>query len=125
MAETSVTKTITEATFESCIRDNDIVIFDFWAAWCAPCKQFSQVYERVAEHYKTVMFAKINIEEESSLADVFHIRSIPHLMVFKQGIVIYSEAGSMPESTLKELVEQALAADVSKIKAEMEGNDQI
>jgi len=110
---------LTGDKFEALIENNDIVFIDFWASWCAPCKQFAHVYERVAYSYKNIVFTKVNIEEESELADVFHIRSIPHLMVFKQGIAIYSEAGSMPESTLKELVEQALVADVSEIKAQL------
>lgn len=114
------TKSINGEQFESVIHDNEIVIIDFWAAWCAPCKQFAHIYERVAALYEKVVFAKINIEEEHELAEAFQIRSIPHLMVFKQGIVIYSEAGSMPESTLKELVQQALDADVSDIKAQLD-----
>lgn len=105
--------------FEALIRDNDIVVIDFWAVWCAPCRQFAHVFEKVAGQYNNIAFAKVNIEEEPDLAEAFQIRSIPHLMVFKQGIAIYSEAGSMPESTLKELVEQALKADVSEIKAQI------
>lgn len=115
-----MTQAITGNEFEAIIAKHDIVVVDFWAAWCAPCMQFAKVYERVSMLYETVLFAKINIEEEQEIAEAFHIRSIPHLMVFKQGIAIYSEAGSMPESTLKELVEQALKADVSGIKAQLE-----
>ena len=113
-------KSVSGSTFEKIIQDNEIVILDFWASWCAPCKQFSPVFERVAEQFKHLLFAKVNIEEEHEFAEVFQIRSIPHLMVFKQGIVIYSEAGSMPESTLKELVQQAIDADVSEIKAQLD-----
>ena len=123
--EYTITKSVNGEQFEAVIRDNEIVIIDFWASWCAPCKQFAQVYERVAAQYEHILFAKINIEEESELAEVFHIRSIPHLIVFKQGIVIYSEAGSMPESTLKELVQQALDADVSAIKAQLENDEAV
>ena len=116
-------QTITNAEFETLINENKIVFIDFWAAWCAPCKQFSQIYEQVAEQFPHIKFAKVNIETEQELAEVFEIRSIPHLMVFKEGIVIYSNAGSMPASTLNELVEQALEADVSAIKAQIAQED--
>ena len=123
MSGQSATKSVGSDHFESLIAENDIVFIDFWATWCAPCKQFAQVYERVAVLHSKVVFAKINIEEELELAETFQIRSIPHLMVFKQGIVIYSEAGSMPESTLQELVEQALVADVSDIRAQLNNHE--
>ncbi|MCW8399620.1 thioredoxin family protein [Legionella sp. PATHC038] len=114
---------ITSSEFESLINENEIVFIDFWADWCAPCKQFSKVYEQVAEQFPNIKFAKVNIEAEQQLSDFFEIRSIPHLMVFKEGIVIYSNAGSMPASTLKELVEQAVAVDVSAIKEELRQKD--
>lgn len=110
--------------FEVFIQKNEIVFIDFWATWCAPCKQFATIYERVAALNTGVAFASINIENESDLAEAFNIRSIPHLMVFKQGIAIYSEAGSIPESTLKELVEQALEADVSAIREQLDKGDE-
>ena len=109
--------------FEALIHKNELVFIDFWATWCAPCKQFGSVYERVAEQNANVVFAKINIENEPELAESFNIRSIPHLMVFKQGIAIYSEAGSMPESTLKELVEQAQEADVRAIREQLDQDE--
>lgn len=120
MTENNHVKAISTEQFEATIQDHEIVLFDFWASWCAPCKQFAHVYDKVAAAYPQILFAKINIEEQQELADTFQIRSIPHIMVFKQGIVIYSEAGSMPESTLKDLVEQAVSANVSEIKAQLE-----
>lgn len=114
---------VTSAEFQSLINENQIVFIDFWADWCAPCKQFSMIYEQVADQYPNIVFAKVNIEAEQQLSDFFEIRSIPHLMVFKEGIVIYSNAGSMPASTLKELIEQAEAVDVSAIKAELQEKD--
>lgn len=112
--------TVTSDGFESLIENNQLVFVDFWAPWCAPCKQFATTFERVAALHSDIVFAKVNIESEHELAETFQIRSIPHLMVFKQGIAIYSEAGSMPESTLKELVEQALDADVSAIREQLD-----
>lgn len=106
--------------FEALINNNELVFLDFWAEWCAPCKQFARVYEQVAAIHEQIKFAKVNIEEETSLAELFQIRSIPHLMVFKQGIAIYSEAGAMPESMFKELVAQAIAADVTELRAQID-----
>src|SRR5688500_13304033 len=114
------TKTLTSAEFETLINENELVFIDFWAEWCAPCKQFSKVYKQVAEQFPGIVFAKVNIEEQLDLADFFEIFSIPRLMVFKDSIVIYSDAGSMPESTLKELAQQALDADVSEIRSQLE-----
>ena len=92
-----------------------LVFVDFWATWCAPCKQFALAYERVAADNPAVVFVKVNVEEQSALAATFEIRSIPHLMVFKFGKLIFSEAGSMPEKALKELVEQALKLDAATL----------
>lgn len=117
-------QSINSNQFEKLIQENNIVFIDFWASWCAPCKQFSLIYDRVAALYPNIFFGKINIEEETELADAFQIRSIPHLMIFKSGIAIYSEAGSMPESTLKELVKQALDADVSAILDKIDEADE-
>ncbi len=114
---------VTGDTFEDLINHNQLVFVDFWARWCAPCKQLALIYDKVAELYPNIVFAKVNIEKESELAKLFQIRSIPHLMVFKQGIAIYSEAGGMPESTLKELIQQALDADVSAIRHQLDGDD--
>jgi thioredoxin 1 len=113
-------QTLSSDAFELFINENEIVFIDYWAEWCAPCKQFAKVYEKVSDQFPMIRFVKVNIEEQQELADFFEIRSIPHLMVFKEGIVIYSDAGSMPESTLKELAQQALDADVSDIRAQIE-----
>ena len=113
---------ISSSSFEEALLNNEILFLDFWAPWCAPCREFSRIYEQVAKDNLEICFATINIEEEQEIADSFQIKSIPHLMVFKQGIAIYSESGSMPESTLTDLVKQAKAADVSDVRAEIDNN---
>jgi thioredoxin 1 len=105
------------------VAQNDVVLVDFWTKWCAPCKEFSAVFERIANENQNLVFAKVNLEKESVLAEKFQIRSIPHLLIFKQGIVVYSESGSMPDSALKELVEQALTVDVSAIRAKIDSGE--
>jgi thioredoxin 1 len=105
--------------FESMIASHEIVFVDFWAKWCAPCKSFFPTYEQISKLYPNIAFTQVDIEAEQELAQVFEIRSIPHLMVFKKGIAVYSESGSMPLSTLKELAELAIAADVSDIVANL------
>jgi thioredoxin 1 len=112
-------QSIARNQFESITNSHDVIFVDFWAAWCAPCKQFSRVYELVSQQFSSILFAKVNIEEQQELADFFEIRSIPHLMVFKHGVVIYSDAGTIAESTLKDLAQQALDTDVSAIRAQM------
>lgn len=105
---------VSHLDFDALINNNELVFVDFWAAWCAPCKQFLKAYEQVSEQYPTIIFAKVNIEEQQELAQLFEIRSIPHLMVFKSGIVIYSDAGVLTETTLKELAQQALDVDMGQ-----------
>jgi thioredoxin 1 len=110
--------------FEEIIMEEPIVFVDFWATWCAPCKQFSVVYERVAAAHQNILFATIDIEKSPELSDMFEIRSVPHLMVFKEGIAIYSDSGSVPESVLKELLEQAVSADMSAIKEQLDAAEE-
>ncbi len=108
------------ADFQKAIDTEVIVFVDFWATWCAPCTQFAKVYERVAEQFSTILFTTVDIEHAEKLAEMFNIQSVPHLMVFKQGIAIYSDSGALPESSLKELAEQALVADVRAIRKQLD-----
>ena len=88
---------------------------DFGAPWCGPCQSFTKIFEQLASEFLDVCFAQVNVEQFPHLAETFHIHSIPHLIVFKQGIAIYSESGNMPASILKELLVQARNADVSAL----------
>ncbi len=115
---------LNEQNLEKTIVENDIVIIDFWAEWCGPCKSFSPIYEEVSEKYPDIVFAKVNTEQEQAIAAHFQIRSIPTLMVFREQIVLFSEAGMLPASALEELVTQVKGLDMDKVKAEIEAADQ-
>lgn len=114
----SLVKSIQASQFETLLAEQPILFVDFWAPWCVPCKQFKEIYEKVSTQYPSIFFGSVNIEQEAALGELFELRSIPHVMVFKQGVAIYSESGSMPESTLKELAEQALIVDVKAAQEE-------
>lgn len=103
---------VTPEQLDELVQSSSLLLVDFWAEWCVPCKQFASVYEEIAAEYPDVIFAKVDIAKEAELAETFEIRSIPHLLIFKQGMIIYSESGSMPKSRLQTLVSQAQAVDV-------------
>ena len=105
--------------FEQVIESTPIVFVEFWATWCVPCTQFAKVYAQVAKANPNILFASVDVEQVSTLSELFEIRSVPYVMVFKEGIAIYSDAGVLPESALKELVEQAVAVDVSEIRSQL------
>ena len=107
---------LTQENFDQVIQGNSIVFVDFWAQWCAPCLAFGEVFASAAAKNSDIVFAKVNIEEVPALADDFNVRSIPLLMVLKDQVVIYSQAGALPESSLQSLIDQARAVDVSQVK---------
>lgn len=111
---------LTQDNFETVINQKEIIIMDFWAEWCGPCKSFSPIFTEVAEKNPDIIFAKINIDKETELATAFAVRSIPQIVIMKQDTVLYSESGTMPASSLQNLIDQAKKVDVSKLKEENE-----
>lgn len=114
---------LTKDNFGDVISKNDIVIIDFWAQWCGPCKAFSPIFEEVSKGYPEVLFAKVDIEHEQELAADFQITSIPMLMVLRQNVVVFAQAGVLPASALQDLIAQAKALDMVKVKQELEGQE--
>ncbi len=111
---------LTKDTFKDTITGNDIIIVDFWASWCGPCKSFAPIYEKVSENHKDIVFAKINTEDEQELAASFQIRSIPTLMIFREQIVIFSQAGMLPEAALEEIIGKTRELDMDMVRADIE-----
>lgn len=111
---------LNEQTLEKTVVENDIVIIDFWAPWCGPCKSFGPIYEEVSEKHPDIVFAKVNTEEEQGIGAHFQIRSIPTLMIFREQVVLFSEAGMLPAKALEELIEQVKALDMVQVKAEID-----
>lgn len=111
--------TITKENFNETIENNDVVILDFWAEWCGPCKAFAPTFEKMSEEYPNVVFGKIDTEAEQEIAQAFRIRSIPTLMIFREQIMLFNEAGSLPESQLKEILGKALELDMEDVRADI------
>ena len=111
---------LTKDNFEATVTENDFVIVDFWAPWCGPCRSFAPVFEKVSEDHPDVVFAKVNTEEEQEIAMHFQIRSIPTLMIFRDKIIIFSEAGALPEGAFRDLVQKAGELDMAEVRKQIE-----
>ena len=111
---------LTEPEFADVIETNEIVMLDFWAEWCGPCKAYGPVYEQVSEDFPNVVFGKIDTEAEPQLAQAFNIRSIPTTIAFKQGIGVFMQPGALPEDALRDLVTKLDGLDMDEVRAEIE-----
>ncbi len=110
---------LTKENFQGTINDNAIVLIDFWAAWCGPCKSFGPIFEAAAEEHTDLVFSKVNTEQEMELAAQFQVRSIPMLAIFKEQVLVYAQPGALPASALTQLIEQVRALDMDKVRADI------
>lgn len=106
---------LSEATFEETITGNDIVLVDWWASWCGPCKMFAPVFEAAAENNPDLVFAKVDTEAQPELAGAFEIMSIPTLMVFRENVLVFSQPGALPAAALDDLIGQVRALDMDEV----------
>jgi thioredoxin len=115
---------LTQENFEQTVNDNAMVVVDFWAPWCGPCKGFAPVYEKASEAHADVVFAKVNTDEQQELAGSFGIRSIPTLVVFREKVILFQQAGALPGTALEQVITQAKALDMAKVREELKSQEQ-
>ena len=110
---------VTKDTFIATVEANDTVVFDFWAPWCGPCRYFAPIFEKAAEDHPEIRFAKVNTQHQPELGQALEIQSIPTLMVFKEGVLVFRETGALPAEALEELLAKVQELDMEQVKAEI------
>lgn len=118
------TENVSAADFNELLSNNEIVIIDFWAPWCGPCRSFTPIYEKVSDKYTDIVFAKVNTEEEEELSNHFQIRSIPTLMIFREQVLLFAQPGMLSESQLEEVIGKVREVDMAKVHEEIAKQEQ-
>ena len=113
------TQELNSETFETVISENEIVVVDFWASWCGPCKMFAPIFEEAADKHSDIVFAKVNTEEQQELAAGFGIMSIPTLMVFKEKVLVFNQPGALPQNALEELISKVRQLDMDEVRQQI------
>ncbi len=111
---------LTKENFIDSVNNNPFVIIDFWAPWCGPCKNFGPVYEEISEKYPDILFAKVNTEVEQEIAGQMQIRSIPTLMMFRDQVMLFNEAGALPKAALEDIIQKASELDMDDVRKQIE-----
>ena len=118
------TTTLGKDNFEQVVSDNDIVLIDFWASWCGPCRMFAPIYEEASERHDGIVFGKVDTEAEQELAGAFNIMSIPTLMVFRDQVMLYAQPGALPGASLEKLIETVKELDMDDVRRQISETEQ-
>ncbi len=119
----NATVEVTQQNFKQVVEKDGIVLIDWWAPWCGPCRVFGPTYEKAAGQHADITFAKVNTEAQPELAGAFDIRSIPTLMILRDNVLLFSQPGALPEAALEDLIRQVRALDMDKVRAEIAAQD--
>lgn len=110
---------LTKDTFEETVGKSDTVILDFWAPWCGPCRSFGPVFDAASDKHPDIVFGKINADDQQELAGAFNVRSIPYVMLMREQVVVFAQAGALPAEGLESVIEQARALDMDAVRKEI------